>query len=289
MVRKVSKPNHSFSHVYNTCMDSVSDSELRSRLISITNDIDEAAVNYNLQAKNGSLYKIPSSNWEDQDIILGKVSKIELTNLYTNHMVPRNKKARFIYDELLNSAPYGKCPFCGIGQVSTLDHYLPKSKFPQYSVLPVNLVPSCKDCNTGKSSSIYTNAEDQTIHPYYDHENLLSDQWLFAEIERNSPISIKFYVKVPINFSEVSKERLNSHFIVFNLSKRFSVEAASELVSLNCQLSNYFGEYELNDMRKYLTDIYKTEYSLYKNSWKTAMYQSIANDDWYCGGGFKDR
>lgn len=54
MVRKVNKPNHNFSHVYNTCVNSVSDLELRSRLISITNDIDEAAVNYNLQAQNGS-------------------------------------------------------------------------------------------------------------------------------------------------------------------------------------------------------------------------------------------
>jgi hypothetical protein len=288
MVRKVSKPNHSFRHVYTECVDSVSDSELHSRLISITNDIDEAAVNYNLQAKNGSLHEILSSNWKDKDIILGKVSKIELTNLYTNHMVPRHKRARSIYDELLNSAPYGKCPFCGIGQVSTLDHYLPKSKFPQYSVLPVNLVPSCKDCNTGKSSSISSTAEDQTIHPYYDHENLFSEQWLFAEIEKNFPISIKFYVKVPIDCSELSKERLNSHFTVFNLSKRFSIEAASELASLKSLLMDHFGECELG-IRSHLSRIYQTEFSLYKNSWKTAMYQSIANDDWYCGGGFRDR
>ena len=42
---------------------------------------------------------------------------------------------------------YNKCPFCGVGRVSTLDHYLPKTKYPTYAVTPVNLVACCAECN----------------------------------------------------------------------------------------------------------------------------------------------
>ena len=40
-----------------------------------------------------------------------------------------------------------KCPFCGIGTVSTLDHYLPKSKYPALAITPKNMIPACRDCN----------------------------------------------------------------------------------------------------------------------------------------------
>lgn len=55
---------------------------------------------------------------------------------------------------LMSLANTGKCPICGIGQASTLDHYLAKTIYPTYAVTPYNLVPVCKDCNFAKSDSI---------------------------------------------------------------------------------------------------------------------------------------
>ena len=52
---------------------------------------------------------------------------------------------------LMSLANTGKCPICGIGQASTLDHYLAKTIYPTYAVTPYNLVPVCKDCNFAKS------------------------------------------------------------------------------------------------------------------------------------------
>jgi hypothetical protein len=82
------------------------------------------------------------------------------------YFVPEEKPARTIYDSLLNSAKE-KCPFCGgIGTPRNLDHFLPKAHFPQFSVLPRNLIPACRDCNMdGKGHAFATNAEDQIILP----------------------------------------------------------------------------------------------------------------------------
>ncbi|TPJ42888.1 HNH endonuclease signature motif containing protein [Mesorhizobium sp. B2-7-1] len=59
------------------------------------------------------------------------------------------------------------CPFCGgLGHTWTLDHYLPKANFPAYSVNPSNLVPCCRDCNSGKNASFGAELHEQTLHPY---------------------------------------------------------------------------------------------------------------------------
>lgn len=65
----------------------------------------------------------------------------------------------------------GRCPICGASfgysQV-TLDHVLPKSKYPSLAILPVNLVPICLYCNMRKNSKI----KGRIFHPYFEGYNL---------------------------------------------------------------------------------------------------------------------
>jgi hypothetical protein len=56
----------------------------------------------------------------------------------------------------------GRSPFCGVGHGSALDHNLPKTKFPQLLVVPLNLVPSCKNCNTGNNTVIAVSGDLKT-------------------------------------------------------------------------------------------------------------------------------
>ena len=62
-------------------------------------------------------------------------------------MVRKNGPGRATYDLLKLSAKGGFCPLCGQRNVSTLDHYLPKESYPDLSILPINLVRACSDCN----------------------------------------------------------------------------------------------------------------------------------------------
>ncbi len=63
------------------------------------------------------------------------------------------------------------CPTCGEdGTPNTLDHYLPKKDYPEFSVTAANLFPMCDICQ-GKKNSDTLNDEGKRlfIHPYFDH------------------------------------------------------------------------------------------------------------------------
>ena len=105
--------------------------------------------------------------------------------------------------------------------------------------------------------------------------------------EVSPPVTIRYYVKPPDDWDEVSKHRVKAHFSCFQLSKRFSAEASNELASLSLMLNTYFKDADLEEIRIYLIRFSTNEFNLHKNSWKTAMYQALVANDWYCEVGYK--
>lgn len=62
------------------------------------------------------------------------------------------------------------CPACGEpGKPNTLDHYLPKTRYPHFCITPLNLFPMCDACQDLKDTK--TGDADNPrffIHPYFD-------------------------------------------------------------------------------------------------------------------------
>ena len=285
-MRAMTAPSHIPLQVFQECTNSISNINLRSRLNAVRQNIDNAANEYQVKASSGLLYSIPPNYSDNNAIVVGAVTKKELKDVYSVHMVPRKKPARKIYDSVLAQAPRGRCPFCGFGHASTLDHYLPKSKYPQFSVLPLNIVPSCKDCNTGKLADIAITEEQQSLHPYFDHAQYVDEQWLFAVVEQTSPVTIRFYVQAPGHWTDISKSRVRAHFKEFKLASRYIIEASSQLACLRDTLMRYSETNGAAAVKQHLTIEAHTYFRQHKNSWQTAMFQSLANSDWYCDSGF---
>tara|TARA_R110000772_G_scaffold202665_5_gene312972 strand:+ start:40 stop:900 length:861 start_codon:yes stop_codon:yes gene_type:complete len=286
-MRAMNAPSEDPQEVYQTCINSITDGNLRTRLHVLTNAIGVAAIDYHQRALAKQLYTIPPNNCSNEETALGAVTKKELKSVYSTHMVGRAKPARAIYDSLLSRAPLGRCPFCGMGHASTLDHYLPKTKYPQLSVVPVNLVPSCKDCNTGKSTSVSSTAGGQSLHPYYDHQSLVDEQWLYAEVVHTVPVTIRFFVQAPIHWDDISKLRVQSHFRDFKLAARYSVEASNQIACLRDILSRYRELLGVEGVRQHLMIEAQASYQQHSNSWQTAMFQALASSGWYCDSGFQ--
>lgn len=285
-MRALTAPNNAPQVVYQICINSITDVHLRNRLNLVTNDIVLAANNYAKKAAAKLLFTIPPNNFGNNEIALGAVTKKELKDVYSLHMVGRTKPARMIYDSLLLQAPLGKCPYCGFGHASTLDHYLPKTKYPELSVLPFNLVPACKDCNSGKSTAIATTAQEQSLHPYFDHQEFIDEQWLYAEVIQTTPAIIRFFVQAPEHWDDISKARVQSHFNDFKLASRYSVESSNQLACMRDSLASYLELLGRHGLRQHLT-IEANSYSRqHNNSWQTAMFQALVASDWYCDGGF---
>ena len=239
---------------------------------------------YKAKAIASELYLLPSSDWgNDDQIVVSAVSKKDLTSLYTKYFAAEGSVGRAYYDSLKILAPLGKCPYCGFGQVTTLDHFLAKSRYPTHSILPWNLVPSCSDCNKGKGSSVLTH-ESQGMHPYFESNQVEIDSWLRAKVCQSVPVTVEYWVEYPKLWPSDRQRRLKNHFHDLDLGPRFAVEAATELAGLITTLDEMPDN---EDKRAHLETVARWEKKSRPNTWKAALYDGLKCDDWYVGGGYK--
>src|SRR5690606_17281824 len=74
-----------------------------------------------------------------------------------------------------------KCPYCGFGEVSELDHFLPRSTYNALAIYPRNLIPCCHVCNHKKDTLAGCEPENQFPHVYL--EEWPDDKFLFADVD----------------------------------------------------------------------------------------------------------
>lgn len=61
------------------------------------------------------------------------------------------------------------CPVCGSPVTGDLDHYLPRTVYPEFSIMRANLLPACRHCNSGvKGATVHGENPRRFIHPYFD-------------------------------------------------------------------------------------------------------------------------
>jgi hypothetical protein len=241
---KLPAPPYTFDQVVENCLENmVNKPRLKARLIAGKTELDDEIQKYLQKAQNGELHTLhPLPRVKNTDpVVVSDLKKSELMNLYEEYLRNKEKPGRVIYDKLLASAN-NNCPYCGgIGRPKNLDHYLPKAKFPQFSILPKNLVPSCRDCNMeGKGQAFSSLAGRQVIHPFFDEPHFFEEQWIFGSYNPDDePFgSMTFFVKPPNHWPETDRLRVKNHFIDFDLGLRYSKEAGVRLVSLMPQINN---------------------------------------------------
>ncbi|CYU72338.1 HNH endonuclease [Streptococcus suis] len=110
------------------------------------------------------------STLEQPETVLG-IEKSKLKELYKYFYSSESSFRKQLY-----KLTPRYCPICDAewGYAShTLDHILPESKFPQFAILPLNLVPTCYRCNHSKSSTVGYEADQGVFNPYFNSINLL--------------------------------------------------------------------------------------------------------------------
>jgi 5-methylcytosine-specific restriction endonuclease McrA len=277
---KIDKPDEVASEVFLACIGIVKNVNLKNRLAACEETITEACTEFEDRVGTGQLHTVIR-----EGMINGNVTSKELEDVYTLRMARKNKPGRPLYDKILISAPHGICPLCGLREATTLDHYLPKADYPRLAVVPINLVPACKDCNTLKLTSYPTDEFEEPIHPYFDDiENI---DWLKAIVLQSTPPAIKFYTNPPEECDDLLIARIKYHFESLSLNKLYSTHAASELRQINFSLNNHFNRSGADGVRTYLLEAAETRSHDNINSWQAAMYMATADNEWFCNGGFR--
>jgi hypothetical protein len=170
-----------------------------------------------------TLHTLPNS-----DGVGGCVTTLEMVRLYDWRFARKGSPGRAIYDAIFSAA--NRCPLCGHGTVSTLDHHLPKTQYPALAVTPLNLVPACSDCNKNKINFVPVSSADETLHPYFD--DVEDDTWLVAKVIEVAPAALRFRVQAPAYWSAILAERVRRHFRMLNLSHLYGAQSATEISNI---------------------------------------------------------
>ncbi|SEP85717.1 hypothetical protein SAMN05216548_101654 [Faunimonas pinastri] len=191
---------------------------------------------------------------------------------------------------ILKRIAVARCPFCGISESSTLDHYLPKEQYPEFSVFSLNLVPCCSPCNTRKRDKIL---DDETnvrlfVHPHFDQ--IPTTLFLAANIDLLADaIVLGFRVMRPAGMALATFRHLCSHFRLLDLADRYRRMGLEHLGGQYRALKRAYGLGE--DAARVASELtlsaedYEDRYG--ENYWLAVLYRVLAAHDEFCDGGFE--
>ncbi|WP_315812466.1 hypothetical protein [Bradyrhizobium sp. SZCCHNR2028] len=253
---------------------------MAARLSAATQAVVNASREFDRAAQRGRIHQIKT-----HEVVAPDVTVEEMEKVYTQRMAKTGAPGRDIYDEIFSASPQGRCPLCTQRSVTTLDHHLPKARFPALAVAPLNLVPACSDCNKAKLVAVPTRAEEVGLHPYYD--NLGDDVWLKAQVIERRPTAVKFKVVAPAAWDAVLSARVLHHFRALGLASLFASEAAEELINIRHQLTTLRAADPVNGVRRELRRRAESCAAARPNGWRTAAYRAWCECDWFCDGGFQ--
>lgn len=277
-MHKLPEPTDDADATFKTCISKVRKRELKKRLNAAATVVAAAAHEFSAKVPAIALHEIAVH------AVVGGVTAQEMIAVYKGRMVGSASPGRPIYDRIMAIPPLSRCPLCGVREVSTLDHFLPKAKFPSLAVAPYNLVASCGDCNDEKDELSPANAGQQLLHPYFDE--VQGFRWLYAEVVVGSPASLRFYVDAAGAPSALLGTRIEHHFKSLKLAKLYTSRAGDQVAEIAARLRKLHTAGGLNAVRFHLQEERDSCAAVRINAWRVATFDALAASDWYCDGGF---
>lgn len=168
------------------------------------------------------------------------------------------------------------CPYCGRIGPTTLDHYLPRDSFPEFSVLIYNLVPSCSVCQS-KKNDLYSSSNKRFIHPYFDE--------FIEDIELNVIFNyddtyVDFNIEVHYTRSDINKQEIiNYHYNKILESHLYQNTFMPHWTGLLKKVKR--GDFKnILELYKKIKECFRDELDKHnaKNSWDTIFYSSLLKD-----------
>lgn len=169
------------------------------------------------------------------------------------------------------------CPYCGLATPDTIDHYLPRTKFPEFSILPINMIPSCGTCNRIKNDDWIEDGVRSSINFYYD--SFIKYKYLFTYISFNEG-NIKYptvtcKLEYPNELTQNQFSIVLSHYKSLNLLSKYETSCESELSNVYNEISEA-KEVDITQHKKALERRRMAlERNLGINHWRTSLYQAL--------------
>ena len=247
---------------------------MQKNLLAVRDELDDKSSLYQSAARSAECWKL-----DPADFTVSRLTKAEMEAAYAQRLVAQDGPGRPYYDAQLALAQLGRCPYCDQGIVKTLDHYLPKSRFPALALDPWNLVPSCRDCNSVLRDLVSSSSDDEQIHPYYWEDD---DCWLRADLVPGVEPVVGFSVACPPGWELSTCRRVVFHFNRLRLGALYSTLAATALLEEASKIRPLVhlgdGAAIVGYLEECVEDMAKR---IGPNYWRVALLRAIAAEPWF--------
>lgn len=170
-----------------------------------------------------------------------------------------------------------KCPYCMISAHSTFDHYLDKSDYPEFSLLSLNLIPACAECNSLKQS-LKCDSSGNRLFVNFIFDKLPSYPFLKYDIDIEGGeivlkrIYLEFQDKKSIN--KIIMNHFDKLDLINRLKDQFDVEMSTLVDECNENKS------EKDEIEKLLKNkLYSWEKNKGVNNWETCFLRAIVGNE----------
>lgn len=181
-----------------------------------------------------------------------------------------------------------RCPYCGIGGPTELDHHLPRSKYKSLAVYSRNLVPTCHECNNKKRTAANAAVAEQFVHAYFDP--LPNERFLQAQIATvDGALIFSFHIVQTANLTNELFQRLEMQFERLALTRRYKDEINVFLNGHAVGLDMAYGADQSSDRAQQylLKNAARATTDHHLNDWRVAVFHALAENYEFCSGGFK--
>lgn len=118
-----------------------------------------------------------------------------------------------------------KCPYCTLSEPDTIEHILPKEKYPEFAVHLYNLIPCCSKCNRHKGEAVRNPAGlPLTINFYYHNPENCQFLEVDCVIDSNGCPLFKYKLTFPSNADPTMTAIITNHFNRLHLIERYNEE-----------------------------------------------------------------
>mgnify|MGYP000135555422 CR=1 FL=1 len=244
---------------------------VKDNLLKNEHTITQNFTDYKEKFDNNNLFSISAHGFNGED-------KASLLKLYSSQRKPiivlKKELTTNEFNQRINT-----CPNCTIEKVASLDHYIPKDEFPEFSVNPINLVPCCSTCNSKKKENWKDDKQLLFLNLYSDIIPL--SQYLFVNVISKTEFTfeLKNVSKIDSNLFKV----IGSHYGNLNLLQRFREDSDEVISELDLLISNGRDSFN-NDtkLEKFINNHYSTvEKRDGVNNWKVVLVKAMLNSKIY--------
>jgi hypothetical protein len=171
------------------------------------------------------------------------------------------------------------CTNCTVSEINSFDHSLPQTEFAEFVVNPLNLIPSCTNCNSRKGKFYVKNGEKLFLNLYTD--KIPDIQFLKAEVDVEGllEIEIKFHLYKPKGMDDKIFALIKSHYTKLKLFKRFLDNADDVVSEFENDIVPYLKMLSKKEIEECVNETLERNRILYgRNYWKCVLKEALLKD-----------